>query len=159
MIDLKHLPHQRKNEEVIFLLRRDFSVLLFHILFYLVISLLPFAGYWFIKTFFSTLLTNPAILPLLKLTLVGFFMYTWLFFYRGFLDYFLDVWAVTNHRILNIELEGLFKRTVAEVKLFRVQDVTTEQTGLLSHFFGYGDVHVQSAGSRPSRRWSKPQSA
>jgi len=148
MIGLKHLPQQKNDEEVIFLLRRDISVLLFHVALYVVISILPFGAYWFINTFFQNLLSDPAVIPVLNLILVGFYMFVWLFFYRGFLDYFLDVWIVTNHRILNIELEGLFKRTVTEVKLFRIQDVTTEQTGLLAHFLNYGDVYIQSAGTR-----------
>ncbi len=149
MIKLKHLPHRQKDEEVIFLLRRDFSVLFFYLLSYMAMALLPLGAYWFIENFFYNLLADPAMLVVLKLVLVGYFMFWLLFLYRGFLDYYLDVWIVTNHRILNIELNGLFKRTVTEIKLFRIQDVTTEQVGFLAHVFDYGDVHVQSAGTRP----------
>jgi uncharacterized membrane protein YdbT with pleckstrin-like domain len=53
---------------------------------------------------------------------------------------------VTNDRILNIEQQGLFSRTVSELDLINIQDVTSEVKGIIPTIFNYGTVHVQTAG-------------
>ena len=41
------------------------------------------------------------------------------------------MWIITNDRILDIEQHGLFARTVSELRLHRVQDVTAEIKALI----------------------------
>ena len=36
---------------------------------------------------------------------------------------------------------------VAEHKLFRIQDVRSEQKGIMPTFLNYGEVHIQTAGA------------
>ena len=148
MIGLDRLPHMQRGEEVLLLLRRDLSVIFLIIVRFVVMGLAPLLARWYVITFFPDLLVDSATRPLLILLMFIFYLFLWLFFYRAFIDYYLDVWIVTNHRILNIELEGLFNRIVSEQKLFRIQDVTTEQRGFLAHFLDYGDVFIQTAGTK-----------
>ncbi|MBI2985061.1 MAG: PH domain-containing protein [Candidatus Kerfeldbacteria bacterium] len=68
--------------------------------------------------------------------------------YGFWLDYALDVFIVSDKRVVDIEQAGMFNRTVAEQRLYRVQDVTFEVKGLVRTFFHFGDVYVQSAGER-----------
>ena len=147
MFKLSHLPHAKRDEEIIFLLRRDYIIIIRVIAWYLLLALVPLFIRIFFINFKPDLSLNEVSSIVLTLITFGYYLYIWLFFYRAFLDYYLDVWVVTNHRIINIELQGLFNRVVAEQKLFRVQDVTTEQRGFLAHFFHYGDVHIQTAGT------------
>jgi len=69
-------------------------------------------------------------------------------FYYAFLDYYLDVWIVTNYRVIGVEQKGLFNRTVAEYKLFRIQDVVAEQKGFFATLVNYGEIHIQTAGEQ-----------
>ncbi len=148
MLQLDKLPNQLKNEEVILVLRRDFVIFFFIILRYLLLAILPiFAKIFIIDFIFPHIVDTDEGVAVLTLLAFGYYLYIWLFFYRAFLDYYLDVWIVTNQRILNIELEDLFNRTVAEQKLNRIQDITTEQKGFLPHFFNYGNVYIQTAGT------------
>lgn len=62
-----------------------------------------------------------------------------------FIDLYLDVWVITNKRILNIEQFGLFSRTEAEHQLSVIQDVTTEVHGIFATMLNYGDVQIQTA--------------
>jgi membrane protein YdbS with pleckstrin-like domain len=148
MFNLSHLPHAKRDEEIIFLLRRDHIILLRTIAWYLLLLLVPFFIRVLLVNYNPDFLLNEIRSVVLTLIAFGYYLFVWLFFYRAWLDYYLDVWVVTNHRILNIELQGLFNRVVAEQKLFRVQDVTTEQKGFLAHFFHYGNVHIQTAGTK-----------
>lgn len=63
-------------------------------------------------------------------------------------DYYLDTWIVTNERIINIEQHGLFSRIISELHLNQVQDVTSETHGVLATFVSYGNVYIQTAGTR-----------
>ena len=69
------------------------------------------------------------------------------FLYAQWVDYYLDIWIVTTHRIINIEQKGLFRRFIAEHDLDVVQDISVEEQGMLETFLGFGDIHVQTAGA------------
>jgi hypothetical protein len=59
------------------------------------------------------------------------------------IDYYFDVWIITNERIINIEQKNLFIRTTSEVTLTRVQDVTATIGGFFPTLLDFGDVLVQ----------------
>jgi uncharacterized membrane protein YdbT with pleckstrin-like domain len=69
----------------------------------------------------------------------------WLVFFTSFIDYYLDFWIVTNDRIINVE-QHLFARTISELDLYKIQDITGESRGFLQTMFNYGHVFVQTAG-------------
>lgn len=147
MFRLKYLPHREKNEKIIFFLHRHQYVLFRIVIVYLIMAAVPIAAYFFINKEFPDSLNNEVISVMLSLFIFTYYLYWWLLFYHSFLDYFLDVWIVTNRRVINIEQKGLFNRVIAEHKLFRIQDVMSEQKGVLPTFLNYGEVHVQTAGS------------
>ena len=60
------------------------------------------------------------------LMLSVFYLSMVLFFFARFIDFYLDLWVITNDRIVDVEQFGLFSRTVSELDLFRIQDVTTD---------------------------------
>lgn len=84
------------------------------------------------------------------LTIIGlslYYLFVWVFFFHAWIDYYLDVWVVTDIRIVDVEQKGLFSRSISELKLFRVQDVTAEVKGILPTVFHYGNVVIQTAGN------------
>jgi len=64
------------------------------------------------------------------------------------IDYYFDVWVITNRRIVNIEQKGLFVRHVSELTIERVQDVTVEVKGFIPTMLNFGDVYVQTAAEK-----------
>jgi len=146
MIDLHKLPGGSPDEKIILVLRRHWLVLLSLALSLVVVLFLPVSAFAVIRSVSPLFFTNPVITPLFVLGGSIFFLFTWLFLYQHYLDYYLDTWIVTDERILNIEQHGLFARTVAELRLFRVQDVTAEIHGFLHTMLDYGNVHIQTAG-------------
>lgn len=73
-------------------------------------------------------------------------IFTWLYVFLLWIDYYLDVWIVTNERIVNVEQKGLFVRNVSELKISKIQDITTEVMGFIPTVLNFGDVHIQTAG-------------
>lgn len=70
----------------------------------------------------------------------------WMGAFTVFTQYYLTVWVVTNMRIVDIRQLSFFNRTVSSFLLARVQDVTTDTSGLLATLFHYGRLSVETAG-------------
>ncbi len=146
MFSLNNIPQQQKNEKVILLLRRHWfifflSFLLFFFSVTLPVLFLIFLSY--LQFNIEGMLADALILLLLS----AYYLSVWLFFFSSFVDYHLDVWIVTNQRILNIEQKALFSRVISELKLEKIQDITSEVHGIIPTFLDYGNVHIQTAGS------------
>jgi hypothetical protein len=60
----------------------------------------------------------------------------------------LDVWIITNERIIDIQQKGFFSRVISEQRHYRIQDVTSEVNGIIATVLKYGNVYVQTAGSK-----------
>jgi uncharacterized membrane protein YdbT with pleckstrin-like domain len=77
-----------------------------------------------------------------------YYLSIWLFFFTSFADYYLDLWTVTNDRIVSIDQQGLFARTISELDLYKIQDVTSETKGFFPSIFNYGNVYIQTAAEK-----------
>ncbi len=64
-----------------------------------------------------------------------------------FVFYYLNIQIVTNIRVVDIDQVGLFSHVISELHLDKIEDVTSEQNGIFSTIFNYGDVFVQTAGT------------
>jgi len=141
------LPHPEKNEKIIILIRRHWFIILVKILFWALAALMPLLFFFLAQDLFAAIFTNETMYPIFVLFVSIYYLYMWLFTFTSFVDYYLDVWIVTNKKIINIEQKGLFRREVSEQKLFRIQDVTSELKGFFSTVINYGTVYVQTAGT------------
>ena len=59
--------------------------------------------------------------------------------------YSMDIWIVTNQRIIDSYQQGFFNRSVSEVGLENIQDISIKIVGAIPTAFNYGDIEVQSA--------------
>ena len=62
-------------------------------------------------------------------------------------NHYLDMWVVTDHRIVHVEQKRLFVREVVTLPLERVQDARVVYNGFLETVLDFGTIHVQSAGA------------
>lgn len=84
--------------------------------------------------------------PLMRAALGVWLLIWWTSAWGAFTRYFLNAWVLTNQRIVNIKQRRFFSREVSSLFLSRVQDVTTDVTGVLPSLLGIGDIKVQTAG-------------
>lgn len=70
----------------------------------------------------------------------------WVGGYFVWLDYHLDVWIVTNERLIDVEQKGIFRREISSLRFERIQDITAEVDGVLATMLKFGDIKVQTAG-------------
>lgn len=139
---------QKSYEQIVHLLRRDIVTFIPRVLLLIILLAVEFGLYFLLKNLFPGLFTKNISLGILILAATIYTLSVWLFFYTAFVNYFLDMWIVTNDRIVDIHQQGLFSRIVAELDLFRVQDVTSECHGLFATMFDYGKVFIQTAGEK-----------
>lgn len=85
--------------------------------------------------------------PLGRATLGIWLLLSWIGAWGSFTRYFLNVWVLTNQRIATIKQRRFFVREVSSLLLPRVQDVTTNVSGVVSSLLDIGNIKVQSAGA------------
>lgn len=142
-------PGMVPGERVVLMLHRHWFFALQIFVAYAFFGIIPIVGWWALQRY-STVFQNPQtfIYLLLVLGLAAYALIWAVLLMIAWINFYLDVWIVTNERIINIEQVRLFDRIVSEQKLFRVQDVTTQVTGILAGMMHYGDVSVQTAGQQ-----------
>ncbi len=80
-----------------------------------------------------------AIISAYLLFVMGMMIVAWMNFY-------LDVYIVTDKRLIDIHQAGLFSRNLSAVDLVDVEDVKADVKGLLATYFNFGTVDIQTAG-------------
>lgn len=148
MLDLHHLPGSDLHETKIFYFRQHPITLLSLLLVTILVFLLPPGAYLLLGTIHLGLFDDNANFTFFLLAASAFFLIGWLFIFQMFIEYWLDVFIVTDKRILDIDQKGLFDRTVSELRLYRTQDVTSEIKGFWHTIFNYGSIFVQTAGEQ-----------
>lgn len=129
-------------------IRRDFFVLFLKILFFLLLCIIPLGFFLVVSYSDIAFLGGPISGPVILLLTSAYYLFAWVFFFFSFIDYYLDIWIITSERIIDIQQKGFFSRTISEQKLFRIQDVTSEVHGIIPTMLKYGNVHVQTAGTK-----------
>jgi uncharacterized membrane protein YdbT with pleckstrin-like domain len=148
MLNLHHLPGADLQESQAIVYRRHPITMVPFMFLMLFVLVLPFGGYFAFNAFLPEAFATPNYFTLYILGASMFFLFGLLFLFQYFLDYWCDIFILTDKRILDIEQKGLFNRTVSELRLYRTQDVTTEVKGILHSLFDYGDVFIQTAGEK-----------
>lgn len=148
MLSPKHLPNQLKDEKIEIFVKRHWFIFFIKILFYLILFIAPLICYLLIGDSLYGEYNSEVRLPIVILIACIYYLNIWLFFSANIINDFLDYWIVTNKRIISINQNGLFSRTVNELPLSRVQDVTCEVRGFFATILHYGNINVQSAGTQ-----------
>lgn len=142
-----HFKGQKDGEEILLVVHRHWFDILSQFIIILFMLLLLFGSLLFASPILDFFNGNISMNLLLFAGNI-FFIFIWLFFFIIWIDYYFDVWIVTNERIVNIEQLGLFSRDVSELELENVQDMTVEVLGIIPTFLNYGNLYVQTAAER-----------
>lgn len=72
-------------------------------------------------------------------------LFLWAFFALLWTDYYLDIWVITNHRVIDVEQLGLFRRNISSFRFNQIQDATVKVSGLIATLIGFGTVELRTA--------------
>ncbi|HCU70736.1 MAG TPA: hypothetical protein DIC35_03190 [Candidatus Moranbacteria bacterium] len=143
----KDIACSEENENTIAVIHRHWFDILKN--FFLILLMILFlAGINFLLPSLFPILEFGEYHSMLVLFEISFSMLILILFFLIWIDYYFDVWIITNKRIINIEQKGLFSREISELELDKIQDVSAHVSGIIPTFLDYGDVFVQTAGER-----------
>lgn len=125
---------QRDGEKVVFIVKNHPFVLFFPGLKAILALLIGIAAMLFWSSGYSGLI-------LLVCVLVAFSI-----FFRAFYDYSQSVFVITNQRIINVDQNGFWKRKITETDLDKIQDASSETSGILRTMIKFGDLIIRTAG-------------
>lgn len=135
-----------QGEQILLRTRKHWIILLRDLGSTIAIGATPFA--------LLSILTLPGIPPLdnrflfhaLAFGEVTWFLLVWLALFALWTNFYLDLWIVTNRRIVNVDQISLFKRAITTWQFENIQEITTETQNPFQNFFNYGMISIRTAG-------------
>ena len=143
---------QEENEEIILIVRRHFITNMPWLASSIIFAILPFTLFPIIFSF------SPfPVLSSQTLFLMTFFYYLIIagFVLLNFTLWYFHIGIITNIRIRDIDIHGILYKDVSEAKNEFIQDVSYAQIGFVRSIFNYGEVSVQTAGTKPNIEFDK----
>lgn len=134
-----HLENQRKDEQIISIVRRHWTFLLVSakivlllilaiIILYILYAMGNINGLIF---FWATL-----IFVIFIIIVISYYLFLW----KN------DIYILTSYRLIDIDQHELFHKSVHETELANIQEVTFKIRGFLHTIFKIGDVIVKTSG-------------
>jgi uncharacterized membrane protein YdbT with pleckstrin-like domain len=140
MVKKEHISLLKEHEQVIMTLHRHWIILVFHFLYFLAL----FVSSWVLIAYRSPIMD-----------LIWWSLYWWwlAIYWIVFLTFILidwindelDLFIITDSRVIGIEQISALSRNVTECSLDRVQEVNAHTSGILQTIFKFGDVHIRTA--------------
>jgi len=93
-------------------------------------------------------------LSTLKLNFIFAFFFSlalpvfWCLIFFEITKYYLTYWIITNQRIIEARLIGLFNVQYSSIELDKIQDMTVKIKGLLPSIYHFGDLRIQTAAEK-----------
>ena len=72
--------------------------------------------------------------------------------YIEWLNHELDMYVVTNNRVIGLEQIAFLNRAVTECNLWQIQEVNSKAKWLFANIFNYWTLSIQTAGSKTTLR-------
>jgi hypothetical protein len=134
------LDIQMQDEEVLLLMRQHPVTQLKWVILAIILILIPL------------LFTYVPILNFLPtnfhvVAFVGWYLMVLGFSLEAFLDWFYNIYIVTNQRVIDVDFTSLLFKNISTAHLDRIEDVTVTNKGYLGSVFDYGTVLIQTAGA------------
>lgn len=148
-MNLIEFIHKKAYEKIVRTIRRDPITFVPYVLIFIILMFVPVGVFWLINTMFPGILTGTNSYPIVILFASTYYLCLYLFFYSYFVAFYLDMWVITNDRLIDVRQISLFAKSIAELDLYQIQDATSEVKGFFASVFNYGNVTLQTAGSIP----------
>lgn len=136
------------DEQVIIQVRKHWFILFLQLFNVVVLALFPLLVYLLLSYFATDYLGTldlSAYTNLILYVYLAWLLIVWMIGFNVWTDYYLDVWTITNKRLITIDQRGLFYRTTGSFRLERLQDMNVEINGLIATFLDFGTLEAQTA--------------
>jgi len=125
---------QREGEEVQFVFRRHFLTAKSGLIFLILMIMI---GVGLTLLWPNNMMIFEVFLALILVGILGF-LYSYMLWY-------FSIYIVTNQRIRQISQRGLFKKSVVDLGLDKIQSISYGVSGIRAGLMGYGTIVIQTA--------------
>ena len=125
---------QREGEEVQFVFRRHFLTAKSGLIFLILMIMI---GVGLTLLWPNNMMIFEVFLALILVGVLGF-LYSYMLWY-------FSIYIVTNQRIRQISQRGLFKKSVVDLGLDKIQSISYGVNGIRAGLMGYGTIVIQTA--------------
>ena len=125
---------QREGEEVQFVFRRHFLTAKSGVIFLILMIMI---GVGLTLLWPNNMMIFETFLALILVGVLGF-LYSYMLWY-------FSIYIVTNQRIRQISQRGLFKKSVVDYGLHKIQSISYGVSGIRAGLMGYGTIVIQTA--------------
>ncbi len=133
---------QKDDENLLVFVRQHWFLLIAPTIYAIITSILPLI---LIVAFASFIVTYPGASVIFMLVWTLYLMCIFYALAYKVVFYILNVWIVTNSRILDIWQKGFFHREVAELHLESIQDISVNTKGIVQSYLNFGNIDIQTA--------------
>ncbi|MEK7116648.1 MAG: PH domain-containing protein [Patescibacteria group bacterium] len=146
-----HFEGEETTEEVVLLIRRHPFFIIVRLVFFTILILIPIA----VGIVFSSFLHANNLLSLFLFVSSVWYLFIWSGIFYALTMYTLDVWIVTDRRIIDSTQHGFFNRTISELHITRIQDISVQTEGVVQTFLKFGNLQIQTAGTEEKFKFSQ----
>jgi uncharacterized membrane protein YdbT with pleckstrin-like domain len=137
------------DERVLIQVRKHWFILFTQMLGLILGGIFPLVAYSLFHAmgFFDALSTTSLSIPIPAVVALYacWLLIIWMAIFNVWTNYYLDVWTITNKRLIAIDQCGLFNRSTGSFRLERLQDLNVHVNGIIATFLNFGTLEAQTA--------------
>jgi Bacterial PH domain len=136
------------DEKVIKTVRKHWFVITLELLIIIIMGLMPvfiFMGLLIITPSEAILSFFETQTPFIIFGLAAWLLLSAMATATAWTKYYLDLWVITDRRIILVDQIGFFNRRVSNFRLERLQDIKVSIVGLIPTLLNYGTIRAQTA--------------
>jgi len=138
----------KEGEKILSVYRRHKFIIIMELFPLALFAIITVAlAFFIVSMFFSEM---PMLYPVVFLIMFLFLHLFWIASFIALADYYLDIWILTDKRVITVEQKSLFSRIISEFELSKIQEVSVGVHGFLPTVIDYGDVRVRTASENPN---------
>lgn len=134
------------DEHILIQVRKHWFILALQLLAVCIIAVLPLILYAIVLSTIPLSFDATEYISLSVVLYTSWLVIMWMMLFSIWTNYYLDVWTITNKRLIAVDQKGFFFRTTASFRLERLQDTIVSVNGMLATLLDYGSLEVQTAG-------------
>lgn len=137
-----------EGERMLILVRRHWFRFLVRIMRVVITAKVPFLAAW-VMTFtpFANIIETAWINYSSEILFFStlWLLFNWMNLAYLWTDYYLDLWIITDRRVISVDQISLFFREVGSFRIERLQDIHITIPGFLATMLDYGHIEAQTA--------------
>ena len=133
------------GEITVLKLRKHWIILLRDTIGTMILAFVPLLLFGILEIFAPASTTLAVYLPFTGFLFSLWLLVIWMALAVIWTDYYLDLWIVTDRRIISVDQISLFNRKVTTLMHDRIQEIIVKEENFIQAFFHYGKLDIETA--------------